>query len=269
VNITDLIVPNSFNTIKDNKLDIPSHLKYIKVDVGLCAEAGNTAAWLSDTTDRFVFSIEPLPYHWTVMQNYDTAYTDCRKYPGIKHIQLEKNAIVQNRQLVCNIDNRICGIQAAIDNVQNISTRDFYEVIYDDTRSGASSLLELTPEHPQGKNIKEIIKVPTISLESILDLVPWNRFEYIEHIKTDCEGYDPVVVESVGKYLDKVVYFSCEMLRKPWHHYNEPDANEFINFMQSNNFDVLKERGGEIDFVNKNLYHKIKEDNLNNNTLGT
>tara|TARA_R110000787_G_scaffold266844_1_gene373104 strand:- start:3955 stop:4767 length:813 start_codon:yes stop_codon:yes gene_type:complete len=267
--IIDLIVPNSFSKIRNGKLDIPDNLKYIKLDVGLCAEAGNSAAWLADTDDRFVIAIEPLPYHWTVLQDYDTAFTSCRSYPDIKHIQLEKNQVVLNRQKICLIDNRICGMQAAIDNVEGIGERDFYEVIYDDTRSGASSLLKLTPQHQQGNNIKGVIKVPTVSLKSILDLVPWDRFEYIEHVKTDCEGYDPVVVRSAGEYLSKIVFFSCEVLRKPWQHCGEPDADEFIHFMAENNFQVIKERGGEIDFINTKLAHKVSEDNLNNNTLGT
>ena len=81
--------------------------------------------------------------------------------------------------------------------------------------SGASSLLKHNSSHPQGNDIEAVFEVNTISLKSILDYIPWDRFKYIEHIKTDCEGYDYTVVKSIGEYLDRIVYISSEMLRRP------------------------------------------------------
>ena len=262
-----LTVKNTFNKIDSGVLLIPENIKQIKIDVGLAGEAPNSALWLSETEDRFVIGVEPLDYHWGMIKNFETSNT-LRPYPhDLKMLQTEEGVVKLNKQNICEIGDRFCGISAAIDDIDGIKKRLFYQTTRVGGASGASSLLKHNSLHPQGNDIEAVIEVNTISLKSILDYIPWDRFKYIEHIKTDCEGYDYAVVKSIGEYLDRIVYISSEMLRRDlWD--EKPSDHDFIDFMKSHNFAILNEWGGEINFVNTKLQHKIIEDGLNNKTLG-
>ena len=264
--IDELIVKNTFNNIIDGKLIIPDNIKQIKFDVGLAGEAPNAAIWISETPDRFVIGIEPIPYHWGMLHNFETS-NSLRPYPhNFKIIQLEEGVVKLNRNIVGKIDNRFCGLECAIDDVDGIQRRVFYQTNRKGGASGSSSLLKPINKHPMVNDVEDIYEVNTISLSSILDYIPWDRFEYIEHIKTDCEGYDYTVVKSMGKYLNKIVFISSELLRRDWWENKTPDK-EFVRFMLDNNFSVISEKGGEINFVNEKLKHKINEHSLNNKTL--
>jgi len=267
LNIKKLIVKNTFGEIENGKLVIPEDINQIKFDVGLAGEAPNSAIWLSETTDRFVIGVEPIIYHWNMIQNFETS-NSLRPYPdNFKILQLEEGVIKLTKSNVGEVGNRFCGLVCAIDDVEGIQKRTFYQTTRVGGASGASSLLKHNSNHPQGNEIEDVYEVNTISLKSILDHIPWDRFEYIEQIKTDCEGYDYAVVKSIGEYLDRIVYISSEMLRRElWD--GKPSDQEFIEFMKSHNFAILNEAGGEINFVNTKLQHKISEDNLNNKTLG-
>jgi hypothetical protein len=263
----ELIVEGTYNLIENNKFILPENIKQIKIDVGLAGEAPNSAIWLSETDDRFVIGIEPLKYHWGMIKNFETSNT-LRPYPmDFKILQVDEGVIKYNRHNVGVINQRFCGLECAIDNVEGIQKRIFYQINREGGASGASSLLEPNQNHPQSNQIETILEVKTISLESILNYIPFDKFGYIEHIKTDCEGYDFEVVKSIGKYLDKVVFISSEFLKRDlWN--GKPSDNDFINFMVQNNFSILSEGNGEINFINNKLQHKIKEDKLNNKTLG-
>jgi hypothetical protein len=158
-------------------------------------------------------------------------------------------------------------LECAIDNAPYPSQKIFYQINRKDAAAGASSLLKPNSSHPQAFNVESQILVNTLSLENIINFLPMNKFLFIEHIKTDCEGYDFEVVKSLGKYLKNVVFISSELLRKNYWD-NKPSDEEFIEFMILNNFSVLSESNGEINFVNNSLQDKIKEYKLNNKTLG-
>jgi hypothetical protein len=263
----ELIVKNSYNKIDGGKLVIPENIKQIKFDIGLAGEAPNSAIWLSETSDRFVIGVEPIPYHWDMIQNFETS-NSLRPYPNnFSILQLEEGVVKLAKNNLCKIGDRFLGLEAAIDDVKGIQKRTFYQTTREGGASGASSLLKHNSSHPQGNQIESVYEVNTISLSSIFDYIPWDRFEYIEHVKTDCEGYDYHVVKSIGDYLKKVVYISSEMLRRElWD--GKPSDSEFINFMVENDFSILNEGNGEINFVNNKLKNKIIEDKLNNKTLG-
>tara|TARA_R100001163_G_C5053286_1_gene189874 strand:- start:1044 stop:1796 length:753 start_codon:yes stop_codon:yes gene_type:complete len=247
-------------------ISIPEELKQIRIDVGLAGEAPNAALWLSETTDRFVIGIEPLPYHWKMINNFETSNSK-RPYPdNFKILQLEENVVKLNRQVICDVGNRFFPIEAAIDDVSKVEKKKFYMMDRTGGASGSSSLLEPSPHHPHF--IEEEIEVAVHSLEHVLDSIDWDRFEYIEHIKTDCEGKDWDVVKSIGKYLDRVVFITSEMTNNLHHWHGSGDPRQFVEFMQKSGFGVLGVGNGEIVFFNLSLKHKVEEDNLDFNTLG-
>jgi hypothetical protein len=246
--------------------NIPDNIKHIKIDVGLAGEAPNSAIWLSETNDRYVFGMEPLQHHWSMLTNFDESNTT-RPYPdNFKILQLNDKTIKLNREVICDITNRFTGIRCAIDNVNDITEMDFYEMDRHLGASGSSSLLPPSNQHPWRLN--DVIKIKTFSLQMFLKNIPWERFEFIEHIKTDCEGKDFDVVKSIGKYLDKVVYITSEMTDNCHHVIGACNPNEFIFFMEQNNFSIINRSGGNIDFINNKFINTDIIKTLNNNTLG-
>jgi hypothetical protein len=237
----------------DGKLDVPVNLSSIKIDIGLAGEAPTSALWLSNHTNRFVIGIEPLAYHWKMLNNFETSESK-RPYPyDFAIVQLEEGVVKKNKQNICNIGNRFCKIHCAIDDVDKPTKKKFYQMDRKDGASGSSSLLKPTSNHPHF--IEEEIYVDVISLAMILDHVDWERFPFIEHIKTDCEGHDFSVVKSIGdKYFDKILFISSEMSisnKTQWE--NTYDHEEYIRYMDSKGFDVIFRNNQDVIFMNRKL----------------
>ena len=252
----------------DGKLKIDKDLLSIKIDVGLAGEAPNSAIWLSETPDRFVLGIEPIPYHWKMIENFETSES-LRPYPeDFKIVQREEGVVKLNREVVCSIGNRFAKLECAIDDVEEEQEKDFHVMDRKDGASGSSSLLRPSEDHPHFT--EEIIKVKTISLEKILDHVDWDRFPFIEQIKTDCEGKDFDVVRSIGKYLDRILFITSEMTNNTHHWHDSCDQQGFINFMQSKGFIPQVSGGGEVLFLNKHILQTLNmvKLQLNHKTLG-
>jgi hypothetical protein len=252
----------------DRKLKVGKDLKSIKIDVGLAGEAPNSAIWLSETPDRFVLGIEPIPYHWKMIENFETSES-LRPYPeNFKIVQTEEGVVKLNREVVCSIGDRFAKLECAIDDVEEEEEKDFHVMDRRDGASGSSSLLKPSEHHPHF--IEDVIKVKTISLEKILDHVDWDRFPFIEQIKTDCEGKDFDVVRSIGKYLDRILFITSEMTNNTHHWHNSCDQKKFISFMQSKGFTSQASGVGEVLFANKRILQTLNmvQLQLNYKTLG-
>ena len=253
---------------KRGKLIVPEDQAYIKFDVGLAGEAPHSAIWLSETDDRFVIGIEPLSYHWEMLRQYEVS-SGIRDYPeNYPILQLEEGVVKLNRENISEIGDRFCGLQCAVDNVEEISEMDFYMMDPTDGASGSSSLLKPTEKHP--RFIEKVVKTPVVSLEMILDHVDWERFPFIEHIKTDCEGKDFDVVNSIGKYLDRIVFITSEWSVNNEGHWEGQNNNvDFTHFMIHNNFHVTGYKGcQDVLFINKNYLDEIINLKLNSKMLG-
>ena len=247
--ITDLL---SDKLDANGKFSISPLMRSIKIDVGLAGEAPNSALWISESNDRFVLGIEPLDYHWKMIENFETSNSK-RPYPyGFKILQLEEEAVKLNRDFICSTKGRFCKIQCAIANVTEPTKKKFYQMDRTGGASGSSSLLKPTDKHPHF--VENELDVDVLSLEMILDHIDWNRFPFIEQIKTDCEGFDFEVVKSIGKYLDRILYITSEMSISNRDHWeNSYDHEEYIRYMESNGFDVIHRNNNDVVFINKNL----------------
>ena len=252
---------------KNSHYVISDEQKYIKIDVGLAGEAPNSAIWLSETTDRFVIGIEPLAYHWKMINNFESSNSK-RPYPyEFRILQLEEGTVKLNKQNICKINDRFFGIECAIDRVAEPTTKTFYQMDRTDGASGSSSLLKPTKHHPHF--IEEEIEVPVVSLEKILGHIDWNRFPFIEQIKIDCEGHDLEVIKSIGKYLNKIVFITAEMSPANSNHWEGATHHEdLLHFMSDNNFVAKERNGGDVSFVNKELEPVSVIHNLGCKVLG-
>jgi len=244
-------------------ITIPEYINQIKIDVGLAGEAPNSALWLSQTIDRFVIGIEPVDRHWDDLHSY--TQTD-RNIQDFYSIQLDKNAVVMGDKIICPINDRFFGIKGAIDNIPNLTLQKFYQMEQHNGSTGSSSLLKPTSSHPY--KVDKVIEVETFPLEYILDLIDWDRFSYIEQIKTDCEGKDLDVVKSIGKYIDKIVFINSEATNNGHYWEGSQNNHNFIKEILKMGFKMINWDGGNVSFVNFKYKNEIIKNNLTNKTYG-
>jgi len=244
--------------LDNNLILVPQNIKRIKIDVGLAGDAPNSALWLSDDTETFVIGIEPLDYHWKHIEKLGSPdNNEDLEHPNWKILQLSNNSVQQKRNKICSIDDRFAPLKLAISNVDSPTSQTFYLNSIGNT--GSSSLV-----HPSKRivSFEKEITVDVCSLEYILNLIPWDRFDYIEHIKTDCEGLDFEVVKSIGKFLHKIVFITSEL-----DSFNPKGNSDFIDFMKSNGFSVSESSPGNVDFKNERYNDIIIKNNITNLTL--
>jgi FkbM family methyltransferase len=225
---------------KNKKIKLPKWCKRIKIDIGLSENAPQTRVWLENQSDLIVFGFEP------VKDNFKKILRGTSKWT--------------NKLNPANIGKRVYIINCALGNVEAPLKKKIYVTTKD---KGCSSIYR--PKYPK---ILKTEDVDVFSLDNFTELLPLDDFEFIEHIKTDCEGKDFDVVKSIGKYLHKVVFITSEMTDNRHHVIGSCDPNEFINFMKQNDFTVSKIYGGNIDFVNNRFINTDIIKTLNNNTLG-
>lgn len=251
-----MTLTKQLNLDKNKKIKVPENMNQILIDVGLAGEAPNSGAWLMHSDDRFVIGIEPLEYHWSMIENYEKSNSLRPWTDAIPVVQLEEGVVKYQGKNFCEIKNRFMKIQCAVDSVENPTSKTFYQMDRRSGASGSSSLLKPTSNHPHF--IENEIQVDVVSLEWILDHIDWERFPYIEHIKTDCEGKDFDAVRSIGKYLDKVLFITSEMSEQNRGHWEgSHNHNEFRKFMTDKGFVIAKESGGDILFINKAIYERL------------
>ena len=233
-----------FKNLENNVIKIPEHCTSIKIDVGLAGDAPNSALWLKGDPHVFVIGIEPLEYHCQHL--YELGKPDNNthmQHPRWPIIQLKHNAVLLNREKICDITNRFIIIKAAINNVNSFGKQKFY--LNKKGETGSSSLRKSQADK-RPHLIDEVIDVDVCSLEKILNLLPADRFDYIEHIKTDTEGMDFEVIKSIGNQIKKVIYINSEIV-----HLSSEEKTAFIKYTKDYNFELIHYTNEEFFFINK------------------
>ena len=209
---------------ENGKFVIPSHIKNIRLDIGLSYCAPNSTIWLNENPDTFVIGIEANKYACnTIMTN------------GFKANQKKLAFSFPHQNFIL--------LNFALDNVIEKTTKPFYHMGGD---VGVSSLLK--PTDALGDSIAELSDVDVIPLSYILEKIDWNRFEYIELVKIDTQGKDLDIIKSSGKYLDKIVYLNCEI--NTFNHYEDnPKPDDYNDYLFNNGFEAVLDNS----FVNNEV----------------
>lgn len=213
------------------------NIKKIKIDIGLSYNVPQSKVWLDHDSDLMVIGFEPNP----------------------ENINSIRSGNIQKRH-PCHsdpinpeyINTRFFLIPIALGNVQNVEYLDFYCMKKD---SGTSSLLK--PIDLSLGEIKDIVKVPVYSLKHFFDVFPWDKFEYIEYIKIDAQGYDLEILKGAGDYLkERVVYITAE---PECHQYEGAFYNSAVNiekYLNEQNFIKINHPNTcDPTFVNKKFLH--------------
>lgn len=221
---------------KTHKLKIPDEIRQIKIDIGLSFNAPNSARWLETLPDRIIFGFEPNP------ENVYEIISGTNKKRGSAARCLDAKYI-NKRFFLFNV---------AIDNGEPYMKK-FYMAEED---PGTSSLYE-----PNYFKIKNVIMVPSIRLADFLSLIPWERFDYIEHIKVDTQGNDLRILQSADSFLSERVLFvtaECSTGNQYIHSHTE---NELDTFMSQSGFEFIPNtnKNNNKTYVNLKFKHLMNE----------
>lgn len=170
---------------EDGKINIPSSIKHIKLDIGLSYSAPMAQYWLNHEEDLYVFGFEPNPASVASILEGAVKRLESHGDP------LEKKFIGNSFFLIP------CALGLA-----NSSMIKFYVT----NDCGCSSLYQ-----PKYFGIERVIEVPIFSLKIFFDLFPFDSHPVIDYIKIDAQGSDLDIVKSAGHYLtERVVYITLE-----------------------------------------------------------
>jgi len=163
-------------------------------------------------------------------------------------------------QEIKDISEKYILLAGAVDNIEN-------EIIYQSFFStpknlGTSSLRkDILVDFPEKGDFTEI-KVPSYSLDSVLERVDWDKFPFIECIKIDVEGKELDVLKSCKKHIDRVVFFRLEVFE------GRPecadDARSVLNFMKEADFHLFGREPGDYKFVNRKYLSLIEQQHHTN-----
>jgi FkbM family methyltransferase len=180
--ITSCIYSPIARNKKTGKIEIPKHIKHIKLDIGLSYSAPMSQYWLTHEKDLLVFGFEPNP------ESVRSIINGALKIHPTHGTPLDKKFIGTNFFLIN------CALGQATS-----PTIPFYITAGD---QGCSSL-----HKPHVFQTDRIITVPYFRLSDFFDIFPFNTHPIIEYIKIDAQGADLDIVKSGGDYLTKHVVF--------------------------------------------------------------
>ena len=219
-------------------IEIPEHIKRLRFDIGLSYCAPNSAVWLrKKSSDLYVIGIEPNAF---CVENIKNNGIYCQQY-NINPFKTENFHL----------------INCALDDVESPKIKTFYNMEGD---PGTSSLLK--PTYTLGYSIKNTSQILTVSFKSILEKLPWDRFEYIELVKIDTQGKDLDIIKSAGSYLEKIVFLNCEV--NTFDHYEKnPKPEEYEEYLSRAGFIKISE-GSKVNnqvvdatYINQRYNHLI------------
>ncbi len=231
--------------LKENKFNIPESCDKIWFDVGTSINSPNGTQFLKRHKNGFVIGFEPNPRmyftiysmyfmnenKWLIDKEHDTAKSEKEKRKN------QKRQIFNDTEEFINKDDymkRYLLIPTAISGTSG--TMD----MYNNKHEGSTSL----EKNWYGNKLDSTFKVNVHPLKKFIQMVP-DRYEYIEHVKIDCEGHDEEIVKSCGDLIDKVEVFTVE----------DKNAGQYL--LYSGKFDFLEEQNGGYSFINKKYKHLI------------
>lgn len=125
---------------------------------------------------------------------------------------------------------------------------------------GQSSLYE-----PNRFRASQIISIPVIPFKIFFDFFPWERFPYIEHLKTDTQGHDLKILKNMGDYLKKVVHLEVEACTYENEYKDDTSKEETQSYLESMGFELVAEK--LIDQTYVNTAYKVLAPSLDNSRV--
>lgn len=168
--------------VKNGRICLPTSAKRIKIDVGLSSNAPQSAIWLERDPDLVVLGFEP------VAQNVN----HLRAGTSSSRTKLNPNLIGQ----------RFFLFPIALGSAPLPTQAKIYVTEND---AGCSSIL---PPRSLPVESEQIVEVWPIA--AFLERLPWSHIDFVDHLKTDCQGFDLQVLLGSGPWLKRVHAVTAE-----------------------------------------------------------
>lgn len=185
-------------------LEIPDKVTRLKLDVGLSMSAPHAFEWLTNDPELFVIGFEP------ILENVE--------------ILLEK---ISKMSPNLNIKDRFLIVPCALGKEQSLG-----ELLITTDRGLASFL------KPINFAVEETRPVCIERLDEFMELIPVGRFERVDYLKTDCQGFDFEVILGAKKTIANVAIITCEMDTKSYFGANE-NTSKIEKFLTAHAFTYL------------------------------
>jgi|15BtaG_2_1085339.scaffolds.fasta_scaffold00682_2 FkbM family methyltransferase len=191
------------------------------LDVGLSWNAPTSVEMLNANPNIFVIGVEPNP----------------RSCSNVRSL---------------NLGDRFHLIESGASDVEE--QRDFNCIASDAGRSsdeGTSSFLKINPSLvAKDCDIKETIQVKTITLEKVLDLVPWDRVrDGVFDMKSDTQGYEDKVIKGLGHYISRLRFLKIESTT--WGDYENASNHDDVKNLLNDYMIQITNQGGDAWFKRK------------------
>lgn len=222
----------------DGKIEILSHIKHIKLDIGLSYSAPMSQYWLSHEDHLLVFGFEPNP------TSVNSILQGAVKQHPSHGDPLDKKYIGEKFFL----------IPCALGQSSNTVIKFF--ITKDDV--GCSSIYL-----PKYLEVERVIEVPIFSLAAFFDLFPFDSHPVIDYIKIDAQGADLDIVKSAGHYLaERVIYLTIEA--ENINYVNTLNSElEIDRYMKSIGFVRFKsEYTGDPTYFNPRFTHYVQQNKV-------
>ena len=246
--MSNLTIPLPICNLDCNgKFIIPNTCDKIWFDIGTSINSPNGVQFLKRNKNGFVLGFEPNPQMYFTI--YSTYYFNKNKWLVDKQhptaeIEVNKRIKNQKRQIFNDTEEfigkddfmkRYILIPCAI------SINDSYMPMYQHIHEGSSSLEKTW--HNVDKNNTMLVK--SYPLKKFIDMIP-DKYEYIEHVKIDCEGHDLKVLESAEDRIHRIAVITVE-------------DNNCTKFFNNNGFELLERQNGGVSYINTK-YKELKSE---------
>lgn len=216
---------------EDGLIKLPEWCKKVSIDVGTSINAPNSEYWINSDPEICVLAFEPNPF------NIEHLSTGVKVWP----IHLDPKKINQSFFL--------------FDCALSEGEPRFSEFYCTSVDSGTSSMFK-----PSWFDVKSVVTVPVISLSDFFEFFPWNKIEFIEHLKIDAQSADFDIVKGAGDYLkERVLYLSVETCTGG-QYLKEEDPQGMKQYIESCGFycEHWNQNGRFWNTKFKNLWDKIE-----------
>jgi len=188
------------------------------VDVGLSYNAPHSQEILRQNPNIFVIGIEPNP-----------------------------NSCYFVKRL--NLGERFHLIEAGVSDTEEQRSFNIIREVGPD--EGTSSFLDINDSfRRRGYDISETITVKTITLESILNQVPWDLVVGgLFDLKSDTQGYEDKVIRGLGPYINKIRNLQIESTT--WGYYDNSSDHSVVKSLLDEHMNETANIGGNAWFVKK------------------
>lgn len=213
----DKILINSNIEIINNKINIPSWVKHIKIDIGLSYNAPQSNVWLKNESELLVFGFEPNPEACSMILS-----------PNNKKLHSCHGDVLEHQFIK---DGKFKLLPIALSNF--IGVMDFYITEQD---MGCSSLFKPKTTF---KEIQNTITVPVFKLENFFNLLPDDVI--VEYIKIDAQGSDLNIIKGGEHHISqKVIWVTLEPECSTYHNVEYNNTRDIFNYMTSIGFIAAK-----------------------------